>query len=47
MRCPFLEVPVNSGHQKYFRFEWWGKYYQFFDMPNGYSNALKIFRKTS
>ena len=41
----FFIVPVHISHQKYFKFGWFQNFYKFLGMPNGYSNAMQIFKK--
>lgn len=39
----FSQVPVNTGYEKYFRFECLRKLYKFVAMSNGYSDPMRIF----
>ena len=41
----FFTVSVHNLHQKYFIFGWIRKFYRFVDMPDGYSDAMRIFVK--
>ena len=41
----FFTVPIHESHQKYFKFEWIDKVYKFLGMSNGYSDAMRIFKK--
>ena len=41
----FFTVPVHKSHQKYFKFEWFQCFYKFIGIPNGYSEAMRIFIK--
>ena len=41
----FFTVPLHKLHQKCFMFEWIQKFYKFVGMPNGYSDAMRIFTK--
>ena len=43
----FCTIPINEAYQKYFMFKWSGKIYKFIAMPNGYSDAMRIFTKVS
>ena len=42
LKDAFFTIPVHILHQKYFKFEWFNK---FLGMPNGYSDAMRIFTK--
>ena len=39
----FSQVPVNTGYEKYLRFEWLRKSYKFVATSNGYSDPMRIF----
>ena len=41
----FYSVTVHKDHQKYLKFLWHGKAYQFICMPNGYCDATRVFTK--
>ena len=41
----FFTEPVNMANQKYFRFEWLIKYYQFIVLSNENSDAMRILPK--
>ena len=41
----FFTVPIHESHQKYFKFEWKDKVHKFVGLPNGYSDAMRIFTK--
>ena len=45
LKDAFFTVPVHKLHQKKFMFEWIQKSYKFVGMPNGYSDAMRIFTK--
>ena len=45
LKDAFFTVPVHKLHQKIFMFEWIQKFYKFVGMPNGYSDAMRIFTK--
>ena len=45
LKDAFFTVPVHKLHQKFFMFEWIQKFYKFVGMPNGYSDAMRIFTK--
>ena len=47
LKDAFFTVPVHNLHQKCFMFEWIQKFYKFLGMPNGYSNAMRIFTNIS
>ena len=41
----FYSIPIFNDHQKYLKFEWLEKIYYFTGIPNGYSEAMRIFNK--
>ena len=43
LKDAFFTIPVHILHQKYFKFEWFNQFYKFLGMPNGYSDAMRIF----
>lgn len=45
LKDAFYTVPVHPSHQKYLRFKWNNTLYQYLAMPNGYSEAMRIFTK--
>ena len=45
LKDAFFTVPVHNLHEKSFMFEWIQKIYNFVGMPNGYSDAMRIFTK--
>ena len=45
LRDAFFTVPVHISHQKYFKFRWFQNFYKFLGMPNGNSDAMRIFTK--
>ena len=45
LKGAFFTVPVHKSHQKYFKFKWLQGFYKFIGMPNGYSEAMRIFTK--
>ena len=45
LKDAFFTVPIHESYQKYFKFEWIDKVYKFLGMPNGYSDAMRIFTK--
>ena len=45
LKDAFFTVPIQESYQKYFTFEWIDKVYKFLGMPNGYSDAMRIFTK--
>ena len=40
----FYSVPIFNSHKKYLKFMWQGQPFQFKAMPNGYVDAMRIFR---
>ena len=45
LKDAFFTVSVHISHQKYFKFGWFQNFYKFLGMPNGYSDAMRIFTK--
>ena len=45
LKDAFYSIPVHVDHQKYFKFFWKGKFYEFIGMPNGYGPAMRLFTK--
>ena len=45
LKDAFFTVPVHISHQKYFKFGWFQNFYKFLGMPNGDSDAMRIFTK--
>ena len=45
LKHAFYTIPVAPSHQKYLKFTWEDKIYQFLVMPNGYSDAMRLFTK--
>ena len=45
LKDPFYTIPIHNGYQKYFKFMWYQKFYKYLVMPNGYSDAMRIFTK--
>ena len=45
LKDAFYSVPIHKDHQKYLKFQWQKKNYKFLGMPNGYSEAMRIFTK--
>ena len=43
----FFTKPGNTGYQKYFKFEKLSKCYKFIRVPNGCSDAWRIFTRPS
>ena len=41
----FYSIPIFNDYQKYLKLEWLEKIYQYTGMPNGYSEAMRIFHK--
>ena len=44
LKHAFYTVPIYSAHQKFLKF-YWHKPYMFMVMPNGYSDAMRVFTK--
>ena len=45
LRHAYYSVPVAEEHQKFLRFQWRGKIYQYNCLPNGISSAPRLFTK--
>ena len=45
LKVAYLPVPVHNSHQKYLRFEWKGRVFQFICLPFGLALAPTIFTK--
>ena len=45
LRHAYYSVPVAEEHQKFLRFQWRGKIYQYTCLPNGISSAPRLFTK--
>lgn len=45
LRHAYYSVPVATEHQKFLRFQWKGKIYQYTCLPNGISSAPRLFTK--
>ena len=45
LKGSFFSLPVHPEFQKYFKFYWEGKYYQFQGMPNRYGPIMRLFNK--
>lgn len=41
----FYTIPIHKEYQKFFKFIWQGKFFVFLGMPQGYSDAMRIFTK--
>ena len=41
----FYNIPIHNAYQKYFKFMWHQKFYKYLGMPDGYSDAMRIFTK--
>ena len=44
LKHAFYTIPIYDQHQKYLKFYWNGAY-KFIVMPNGYSDAMRVFTK--
>ena len=47
LKDAFFTIPINKSYQKYFMFEGLEKIYKFIAMPNGVSDAMRVFTKVS
>ena len=45
LKDAFYSIPLHSEHHKYFKFIWDKQLYQYVAMPNGYSEAMRVFTK--
>lgn len=45
LRDAYYSVPIHREHQKYLRFRWQGKLFQFTCLPNGLACAPRLFTK--
>ena len=45
LKDAYYSVPVHDSHQKYLKFLFGGKYYQYTCLPNGLASAPRIFTK--
>ena len=45
LKHAFYTIPIAKPHQKYLKFTWAQTMYQFLVMPNGYSDAMRLFTK--
>jgi len=45
LRHAYYSVPVATEHQKFLRFQWKGKIYQYTCLSNGISSAPRLFTK--
>ena len=41
----YFSVPINESHKKYLKFQFLGQFYEFQVLPNGYSDAMRLFTK--
>lgn len=41
----YYTVPIHTAYQKYLKFQWQGMLYQYTALPNGYSDAPRVFTK--
>ena len=46
LKDAFYTIAVHIEYQKYFKFRWVEKFFQFCGIPNGLGPAMKIFTKT-
>ena len=45
LKDAFYTVPIHPDHQKFLKFKWQEHCYTFRGMPNGYSEAMRVFIK--
>ena len=45
LKDAFFPFPVHISQQKCFKSGWFENFYKFLSMPNGYSDAMRIFTK--
>ena len=45
LKDAFYTIPIHNAYQKYFKFMWYQKFYKYLGMPNGYSDAMRVFTK--
>ena len=45
LKDSFYTIPIHNAYQKYFKFMWHQKCYKYLGMPNGYSDAMRVFTK--
>ena len=45
LKDAFYKVPIHPDHQKFLKFKWQEHCYTFRGMPNGYSEAMRVFTK--
>ena len=45
LKDSFCSVPIHPDHQKFLKFKWQEHCYAFRGMPNGFSEAMRVFTK--
>ena len=45
LKDAYYSIPIHSRHQKFLKFLWNNQAYQYTCLPNGYSDAMRIFSK--
>ena len=45
LKDAFYTIPIHNAHQKYFKLMLYQKFYKYLGMPNGYSDAMRVFTK--
>ena len=45
LRDAYYSIPIDTEHQKFLKFHWKGKLFQFTCLPNGLSCAPRLFTK--
>ena len=45
LKDAYYSIPIHKDHQKYLKFAWWGKLYQYTCFPNGLAICPRKFTK--
>ena len=45
LKNAFYSIPIYNAYQRYFKFMWFQKFYKYLWMPNGCSDAMRVFTK--
>ena len=45
LKDAFYTILIHNAYQKCFKFMWYQKFYKYLGMPNGYSDAARVFTK--
>ena len=43
LKVAFYTIPIHNAYQKYFRFMWYQKFYNYLAMSNVYSDTTRVF----